>query len=613
MYSVKDYECAVSSRKEHVESNVLPFGYLGRLRILQINDKTDDAHGGAGKCRVRLVYANSEELEASKRYAQIDSARRKLVSISPSKAKLEQICKAYNDYCGLLNEIDHAATVTSLTDPRSEETYFSREVEPWRDFGWETTVIASFPFEKCCASFNRMCYEMSAFRRWWFNVGFDRFAFFDTFSVVERVKSNYTKRKSGSLYDIGTTGVDGEGADTFHSRQTPPDFTPEFREEIKRQYAKLRNLSCDFYLMCKNAFPSVGYWAPEFRSICDAEKCEEHARKCLYYAMMLNHVVLDKTYHREKVNLPSGFAYDKYKSALLLCHYYKMAESFCGTYWTDASGERTLNPNLMAEKSTVARTCDVYRTQLTLIMCYVRYLCDDTTGEASLQKTGILLSVYVLLRKFMGGLEAMRTKVDNNTGTLEERIDFGVTVRRLSNHVTECAFVLEQYNDRVVHNKVNKELTPRELIHGIIRECVDALTEPINIPQQFLPGLGVRPANNQPTQASSNAHASTPIVDAAAAAAAATVPELTKTSNALTPETTATLDKKERKIIKELKRDVVIATCLKKLVREDLLRDADVLNVSSKMKTAVTKDEMIYILLKESELAERRYSDSHRK
>jgi hypothetical protein len=479
---------------------VLPLMTVSTIKILKPGDviDNDEKKGGDKRNRTqlatvpavaagskrKLVFSSQEKMltekKVSHRTVRLDELRTTIVVAEPSAMTLVEGHVLYERY---LNELESYVESNGFRNRFEEEEEEEEEeekekekekekeenekpfvfVESWRSFRWNKVSLTFVSFERCCVAFNVACYRLSIFKQWFQN-NLARWAVLDLSSITERIKSNYVKQKKTTI-ESNSSSV----SSSFHLRERPNGFEETLIEDVKRNALKLKDLAYDFRVLSKKGFPTSGTWSSELIGVCDANLCEDFARSCLCYCMMLNHVLLDKTYHGYPASKTQILGYDGYKSAILLCHYKEIVN--------------VLQPTITGHvvSSTSSYSPIKHYVLLVLIMCYVRYVCDDDTTTSMLKKTGELLSVYNYLENYL-------TPFASNDAPSRFQ-QHKLLMSELLKHVKECRPALSLYNERVAHNRVNSEIDIAELIENIIPDRINDLSiqHQIRIPESWIP------------------------------------------------------------------------------------------------------------------------------
>ena len=462
-----------------VKADAFPLMILPTIRILTPSDviANDESKGDSGpklgKAKIHtetarlgprrgLVFASEEGMlkakEFSKETFKLDEFRRFIVNTKPSTSTLAEGLAIYKRYLNELNDYTKmvAASRHQEGEEEEEEEAGNPVVESWRFFRWNDTSLNVVRFEKCCVGFNKACYQLSAFKRW-FQTDFSQWCILDLSTLKDRIKSDYVKRTSSP-----------SSPSYFHAQERPQDFTSSLVDEIKQHASKLKELAFDFHVLSEKGFPTWGAWSNEFIGICDSNICNDFSRLCLYYVMVLNHVIFDKTYHAPFPG-PYALGYDAYKSGLLLCHYREIV--------------RLLQPAIVGFDTTPSTfSPSKHYSLFVLIMCYVRYVCDCNTVTDSLKKTGELLSIYNCLQAYL------RAFVANDSSRFQSTKP---SMTELLRHVDECQPILSRHNDNVTHNRLDGTLTVRRLVDIDITTCIKDLGDrlKITIPETWIPKL----------------------------------------------------------------------------------------------------------------------------
>lgn len=469
-----------NNQKSYTSSDALPLMTIPIIRILIpenvisdegniVKNHASGANAIGDQDRRKLVFVSEEKMlkakKASSKNIELDELRKTLVNAKPSTTTLEEGLMLYGGYLSMLNAYVDGGSLSLVPG--------LTVMESWRSFRWKNTSLSLIPFEKCCVAFNKACYELSIFKQW-FKVTFSRWCILDISSIAERIKSNYIKQQKSTS---------SSSPSYFHDPKQPTGFTPALIEEIKQQTTKLKELSYDFYELSKKGFPTNGAWSSEFMGLCDANVCEEFSRLCLCYGMTLNHVILDKTYHDTKAATSRSMGYDAYKSGLLLCHYKEIVTLL----------QPTITGHVVSPRSSSYSPMKHY-SLLLLIMCYVRYICDDNSTNSSLIKTGNLLSIYNYLKNYLHRFVSIESSLDKFEQNKPLMIE-------LLNHVNECQPILEKYNNHITHNRLNMNINISNLVENTIPDCQAFLAAQyqISIPDNWIPKFPPSPPLDQIT------------------------------------------------------------------------------------------------------------------
>jgi hypothetical protein len=188
---------------------------------------------------------------------------------------------------------------------------------------------------------------------------------------------------------------------------------------------------------------------------------------------MLNHVVVDKMFHKQHANGARSLAYDAYKSGLLLCHYKELTNAL------NNSITGPIVPHNWNDLTNLKTQTRAY-SSLVLIMCYVRYVCDENSVASVLKKTGELLGAYTCLLR---GLTAIRDKLTNDVnyrsnGNLDP---IKKEVNALFRHATEAHASLLKYNTEVTHTAVDDKMTVELLLFVSIPARIRELNTLYNV------------------------------------------------------------------------------------------------------------------------------------